>query len=182
MNNLEHTMKTMFKNIQSMSQKQLNYQIRVTNDMEDMCNYNAERFESLNMKRSCKCAIDSECFTDGSPECLVTSQRSQIAPTPTMNNCHSQCSAPLSDTRSSIIEQQQALTGSCNEGSPNDIGTSSTCLSPIDDGTLKSVYYIYSDKIGRGLGHGLRQVLNCKLINMCTPGLTYDKIINKHFK
>jgi hypothetical protein len=110
------------------------------------------------------------CFTDGSPECLVTSQRSQITPTPSMDSSNSQCSAPLSDTRSSIIEQ----TGSCNEGSPNVVRISSTFLSAINDNMQKSVYYIYSDKIGRGLGHGLRQVVNGKLMNMCTPGLAYD--------
>jgi hypothetical protein len=103
---LEQTLKTMFKNIQSMSQRQLNYQIHNTNDMEDMCNYNAERFESLNMKRSCKCPIDMSCHRDGQAGGPVTEfQSDNVDLTCSLRNT-SEYSALLTDTQLTSSEQK----------------------------------------------------------------------------
>jgi hypothetical protein len=53
-------------------------------------------------------------------------------------------------------------------------------VSPINiDRQKQTPVYMFSDTIGKGLGYSLKQEVNWKIVNLCSPGLTYDKMIDK---
>jgi hypothetical protein len=81
-----------------------------------MCNYNAKRFESLNMKRPCKCAIDSVCHNKGKAECLISEQQSVIAPEILSEDNNSQYLALPSETQFHLHDQLETL--NCNKTLP----------------------------------------------------------------
>jgi hypothetical protein len=166
--NLEQTMKTMLKNIQSMSQKQLHYQIRATSDMEDMCNYNAERFESLNMKRSCKCAIDSVCYNKGKAECLISEQQSVIAPEILSEDNNSQYLALPSDTQFPLHDQLETL--NCNKTLP---------IAEICNTEMKvHKTLLFSDQIGVGISSIINNHTDHTVFNYCMPEAPLSQIID----
>lgn len=155
---LEHSMKTMFKNIQSMSQKVLNNQLRANNDMEDMCNFNADRFESLNKKRSCRCAIDSDCHNDGKAECLIREQRDENISVNLSNN-NTELHAVLSDTQFTSESQQEIMFRQC------DLVTNNKTL-------------VFSDQIGVGLSSIINNHTSNTVINHCMPGAPLSHIVD----
>jgi hypothetical protein len=159
---LENTLKEMFKEQHKMCQNIINYQVSARHDMIDLCNYSTERYASLTEKHfsQCSCSQAKLNVNDTATPEDINRSLPQLSPGLSVFN----------DTNINTNLPSQFILEN-----PNYKG-----LSPINiDSQKETPVYMFSDKIGQGLGHGLMQELSRKVINMCSPGLTYEKIVNK---
>lgn len=167
--NLERSLKSMYDNISDLSHKHLNYQIVAANDMVDMCNYNAERFESLNKKRTC-CVADHS-YNTGGPvleKQEIGTERSESSTCPCDNFYTPDHSAPTSDSQFPFNCSVVALPEVAIDQPQyhEEIRNSAHTL-------------VFTDEIGKDFGSILNNHTRGSVLNKCMPGATLQQIVTE---
>lgn len=168
--NLDKSLKFIYDSIKDLSHKHLNYQIVAANDMVDMCNFNAERFESLSKKRTC-CLNDHSFKTGMSGSPALGKQKHDIGRSDTLT-CHydSKCtldhSAQTVDSQSSMISSVVAKPEYIIH-QPNYQGNRDSSPHTL----------VFTDEIGKDFSAILNNKLRGSVFNKCMPGASLQQIV-----
>jgi hypothetical protein len=121
------------------------------------------------MKRSCKCAIDSECHNNGRAECLVGEQLSGNL-TDFLNKRNDPHPAKLSDAQLLLVSQQPEMSNGCDDVFKRHV--------VINNNTRIDKTIVFSDKIGVGLSSIINNHTAHTVVNHCMPGATLSHIVD----
>lgn len=140
------------KNQYSSAQIQINEHIQSATELVELCNYNANRYDSLVQNQS------NATFQHTNCSCTCVTQHSDS-----------------SNLKNSVSEHTLV---SHNEKNINKIESNynTVTFKPVSNKNCHTI--MYSDKIGQGFGSIINDKTNKKCINICTPGQSLNKIIN----
>ncbi|XP_069360469.1 uncharacterized protein [Maniola hyperantus] len=141
-----------------LSQKQIDEQILAADELLALSNYNMARFESLTNKHEC------------SPNVPIVHQDSP-APLPVKTDtCPEQCSIDVTEVPCSIDVTEVPCSIDVTEV------PSSVNINPSAKPIKQTI--IISDSLGRGLGSIMSCCLKHSVINRCSPGASFNYLIN----
>ncbi|CAH0404104.1 unnamed protein product [Chilo suppressalis] len=149
----------------SNAQKQISEHIKSASELVELCNYNAERYESL-VKNQLSSSLNQSSLQSTSSEIIeVVNNNSQ-----TVKNFggSSVCSGSTCKTYNNSPVRSICTTYSTSPFKP-----------VLSENTTRSKTIMFSDKLGCGFGLMLRNYCNERIIGICMPGKSINDIVSE---